>query len=281
MRTISASKVAAILGLSPWDSPLSMWLKMHGDIPGDDGTNAQAKARGHYLESGVIAWWRDQHPDASPLTEQAHLTLEDWGAATPDAIGDDDGMGNAFVLDAKTAANDDHWGTPGTDEVPGYYAAQGMWQLACAPYAQVAYFAVLFGSPRLAFAEYVIPRDDDLIASIVARCREFYDSLHAGERPELDDHPATYEAIRKLHPDIERDAAVELTADEAAEYVAATTGYKDAERRCKAAQAVVLDRMGRARLANHDGQTIARRQPHKYGVSLIAVAKSITTRSAA
>lgn len=31
-RIVSASKVPAILGLSRWQSPLSMWLKMRGDI---------------------------------------------------------------------------------------------------------------------------------------------------------------------------------------------------------------------------------------------------------
>ena len=272
-RKVSASKVAAILGLSPWDSPRSMWHKMHGDLPSDDGSNADAKARGHYLESGVIAWWKDQHPGLGESAEQVNHRLEDWGAATPDLVGDDDGLGNEFVMDAKTAASDDDWG----DEPPAYYLAQSLWQLACHPAAQVAYIAVLFGRPRLGFREYVIQRDDALIASIVARCREFYESLSADTPPELDDHPATYEALRKLHPDIDRDTAADLTPAEAAEYVTAEAAFKAAETRAKAARAVVLERMGRARLAVCEGRTVARRQPNRYGVSLVPVAKAIDT----
>jgi predicted phage-related endonuclease len=272
-RKVSASKVAAILGLSPWESPRSMWHKMRGEPPNDDGSNAEAKARGQYLEAGIVAWFKDQHPGLGETREQVHQRFEDWGAATPDLVGDDDGFGNEFVMDAKSANTDDDWG----DEPPAYYLAQSYWQLACAPSANVAYIAVLFGRPRLGFREYVIQRDDDLIASIVARCREFYDSLTSDVPPPLDDHPATYEAIRKLHPDIDRDEVADLSADEAREYVEAEAAFKAAEVRAKAARSVVLDRMGRARLAKHDGLTVARRQPNKYGVSLVAVAKTIDT----
>jgi len=39
--------------------------------------------------------------------------------------------------------------------------------------------------------------------------------------------------------------------------------------------------MGRAQKATHAGQVVARRQPNKYGVSLVAVAKTIDTESEA
>jgi predicted phage-related endonuclease len=271
MRLVTASKVSAILGLSPWDSPRSMWHKMRGEL-GDDGNNAEAKARGQYLEAGVIAWWKDQHLGARNLTEQEDLRLEDWAAATPDLTGEDE-HGNDFVLDAKTAASDDDWG----DEPPAYYLAQSMWQLACKPSAQVAYVAVLFGRPRLGFREYVIQRDDDLIASIVSRCREFYDSLTAEVPPPLDDHVATYEAIRKMHPDIDRDAEVELPTWLAIRFTNAVRELAVAQTEDRYARSLVLDLMGRARLAKHDGITVARRQPNRSGVSLIPVAKTIDT----
>ena len=82
---VTASKVAAILGLSPWESPYSMWLKMRGDIPADDGSNQAAKSRGHYLEDGIIRWWADQHPARDIEETQPSALLDDWGAATPDA----------------------------------------------------------------------------------------------------------------------------------------------------------------------------------------------------
>ena len=38
-RRITATKVAAILGVSPWDSPRSMWAKMRGEMP--EGMDAE------------------------------------------------------------------------------------------------------------------------------------------------------------------------------------------------------------------------------------------------
>ena len=264
-RLVTASKVSAILGLSPWDSPLTTWLRMRGQLPSDDGSNAEAKARGHYLEGGVLQWWKDRH-EVAVGREQEFCTVPEipWGAATPDLLTTDD-FGNLCVVDAKTAATADDWGTPGTDEAPAYYAAQALWQLAMVPEAQVAYIAVLFGRPHLKFEEYVIPRDDALIASIVARCRDFWESLAADEPPPLSDHPAEYDAIRKVHTGIERGLTVELPADLAQDYLTA----KAYEAHADSIKARVLDAMGLAQHATHNGQKVARRQPYGEAVSLV------------
>ena len=52
-RKMTASKVAAVLGLSKWASPYSMWLRMKGLDPDDENRNAADKARDHYLEDDV------------------------------------------------------------------------------------------------------------------------------------------------------------------------------------------------------------------------------------
>lgn len=284
---VTASKVAAILGLSPWESPYSMWMKMHGDIPSDDGTNAAAKSRGHYLEDGIVRWWLDQHPEfVEPggdwITEAQHYAeREDWAAATPDTVvrelapkvperaGRKIG-GIKVVMDAKTAASDDDWG----DEPPAYYLAQSVWQMWVCD-ADVAYIAVLFGRPQLAFREYRIERDRDLEVQVVAQCRDFYDSLHMDIPPELDDTVATYDAVRAVHPDIDPEADVEIPRDLAHEYVTASLALKDAETADRAAKTRLLDAMGRARISTCDGAKVARRQPNKYGISLVRVAKHI------
>lgn len=272
---MTASKVAAVLGLSPWESPYSMWLKMRGDIPADDGSNAEAKSRGHYLEGGVIQWWLDQHGlgDGDGTTMSQYYGERDgWAAATPDLLAYLEGSldGENAVVDAKTAASDDDWG----DEPPPYYLAQSLWQMWVCD-ADVAYIAVLFGRPRLGFREYRIERDDALIDRIVQRCKAFYDSLALDEAPDLDDSVATYEAIRALHPDIDRDLTVDLDRADAAEWVAAEVALKAAEERSRLAKSVVLQAMGRARIATCDGTKVARRQPNRAGVSLVRTADHI------
>lgn len=268
-RLVTASKVSAILGLSPWDSPFSMWLKMKGRIPADDGTNAAAKSRGHYLEDGVLRWWLDQHADADAEGTQVYATKADWAAATPDLVATLTGTGERVVVDAKTAANDDDWG----DEPPPYYIAQAVWQMWCAD-ADAAYIAVL--TSRLVFREYRIERDRDLEAAVIARCKEFYDSLSHDTPPPLDDTTATYEAVRALHPEIDADAEIELDRALAHEYVTADLAAKAAETRQRAAKSAVLDAMGKARLATCDGAKVARRQPAKNAVALVRTAKYIS-----
>lgn len=267
-RVVSASKVAAILGLSPWESPRTMWHKMRGEIPSDDGSNAEAKGRGHYLEDAILGWWVDQHHDRSLGGKQVQLWHEDWAVATLDATGEDE-HGNEVVVEAKSAASDDDWGRPGTDEVPAYYAAQVMWSMHIAG-RQIAYVPVLFGRPRLAFAEYVIEYDEALAQAIVSQCRAFYDSLSDDTAaPALSDHVAEYDAIRTAHPDIDRDADATIPDVIAHRYLLDLAH----EQRAAASKARVLDAMGRARRAiSESGLVVARRQPKGDAVTLVRVA---------
>lgn len=264
---VTASKVAGILGLSPWDSPLRTWHVMAGNLPSDDGNNADAKARGHYLEAGCLAWWLDQKPNRSIIGTQVTSTLGDWAAATPDAHAYD---GDDLVLvDAKTAATDDHW----TDtEPPAYYFASSLWQLACAPEAKRVHLAVLFGRPRLSFREYVIERDDALIAGLIDECRTFYDTVQAGQEPGLSDMACDYDVIRTVHPDIDRDGVAVLPDDLVTDFLTDAAH----EKRAPVTKAAVLAAMGTARLAKDSlGRTVARRQPKGDAVTLVRVAPPI------
>ena len=264
---VTASKVAGILNLSPWDSPLRTWHVMAGNLPADDGNNADAKARGHYLENGCLAWWVDQKPNRSIIDTQVTSTLGDWAASTPDAHAYD---GDDLVLvDAKTAATDDHW----TDtEPPAYYFASSLWQLACAPEAKRVHLAVLFGRPRLSFREYVIERDDALIAGLVDECRTFYDTVQAGQEPGLSDMACDYDVIRTVHPDIDRDGVVLLPDDLVTDFLTDAAH----EKRAPVTKAAILAAMGTARLAKDSlGRTVARRQPKGDAVTLVRVAPPI------
>lgn len=293
-KLVTASKVATILGLSPeqWSTPWTLWHAMKDATSGDDGRNAKGKARGHYLEDGVIRWWIDQHRDdyGSGFPQTWRPVADDdgvmWAGATSDLYGTEfyeDAGGQIrerfFVLNAKTSATTDDWWTYDVngDPVmypPPYYLASLMWEMWVFD-APVGYIACLFG-PSLDFREWRIERDDELIAGIVTRCREFYDSLAGDEPPELDDTPATYEAVRRMHPDIDRDATVVLPGDVAFELVAATAAADAAEARRRRAHVEVMTAMGTARTAEYCGLTVARRQPNRHGVSFVPVIRDLS-----
>lgn len=286
LRLVTASKVPVILRLAPegWDTPWTLWHKMTGRAPADDGRNTEEKARGHYLEAGIIDWWLDQHPTAGGSRQVWH-PVDDWAGATSDwsghqVIADDPHDTERVVLNAKTSDSDAHWwARDAAGNVyrypPAYYLASLLWEMWCAD-AQVGYIACLF-SHHFTFQEWRIERDNDLIEDIVARCREFHDSLTGDVPPELDDTPATYELVRRLHQDIEQDGVTVLAPGVAVEFVAATELYDEAKRRQRAAHTAVLAAMGRDRRATYGdtGMVIARRQPNRTGVSFVPVARKL------
>ena len=264
---VTASKVAAILGLSPFDSPFSVWQLMAGNTP--PATETRPMQRGNMLENAVLDWWLVDHPEHVEIERQRWYPLGEWAGATPDMdvtgpTGDREGV------DAKTIRDDEEW----ADEPPAYYLASSMFQMACAPEMKRIHLAVLFGRP-FDLRTYTIERDDALIAQIVAQCRDFYDTVRMGTPPDLDDTVATYEAVKALHPDIDADLDVEIPRDLAHDYVTASLALKDAETADRAARTRLLDAMGRARRATCDGAKVARRQPNRSGVSLVRVARHI------
>lgn len=265
---VTASKVAAILGLSPFDSPYSVWQLMAGNI--DPAVETRPMKRGNMLENAVLDWWLDEHPEHREAARQKWYAVEEWAGATPDmdVIGPSDDL---ELVDAKTISRDDAW----QDEPPAHYLASSLWQLFCAPEATRVHLAVLFGQP-FDMRTYTIERDQQLIDTIALRCRDFYESLSAGAAPDLDDTVATYEAVRAMHPDIDPDLDVEISHDLAHEYVTASVAKKDAEAAERSAKTRLLDAMGRARIATFDGVKVARRQPRGDAVSLVRIAKHIS-----
>ena len=269
-KRITASKVAAILGVSPWESPRSVWHAMRGDLPREEPNDAMR--RGHYLEPAILAWWRDQHlclGGADDWREQPSYTLGDWAAATPDAWAVDR-SGESCLVEAKSASRDDDWGEPGTDAIPPYYLVQVQWQMHLSG-VHLCYVPVL--TSRLRFVEYVVPYYAEYGPELEQRMRAFYDSLSADEPPPLDDTVATYEAIRKLHKDIERGESVELTDVEAMSLLMSVARHKEFEGQARHWKSHALDRMGRAQYATHNGVRIARRQPRGEDVTFVVVAK--------
>ena len=269
-RLVTASKVAGILSISPWDSQYKVWCVMAGLIPPDPEN--EAMRRGNMLEDAVLNWWLADNPDAIELGRQVTCQIPDepWAAATPDMIVTSGG--DTEIVDAKTASDDEGWGRPGTDEAPKYYIASSMWQLAMHPEAARVRLAVLFGRP-FTLREYVIERDDELCGALIDHCRAFHATVVSGVMPPLDDSVATYEAVRAQHPDIDRDLDVQITEAQAADWLASKAAVETADRWHRGATTVLLDQMGKARRAMCDGLVIARRQPHASGsVSLVRVA---------
>lgn len=256
MTRMTASKVSAVLGLSPWESPFSLWHRMAGLMPQQEETS-QTK-RGHYLESAVADWFMDQHVGefgVGPGRAWQHRDRA-WQAASPDRLlwptskPEDPSRVDwpLALLEVKTTAVDDEWGDAGTDQIPPYYRCQVVWQLDTLG-LDVAYVAVLL--PRLEFREYRIQYNADEAAYLRAECRAFLDSLPGGpaeQRPDLDASSATYQAVKALNPDIDGTDVV-VPHRLAREFCEASRGFAAASTRYDLARVEVADLMGQAKRA--------------------------------
>ncbi len=264
---LGGSTMSALLGLSPWESPYSVWCLMAGLV--EQGSQTTAQSRGHYLEPSIRHWFADQHEDMQVITSGTFVHVErDYQLANPDRLllgapGHFDQPGVRAGLELKTDADASGWGKPGTGEIPQYYRPQVQWYMDTLG-LDVWYVVVLTG--RLEFREYVVQYDAEDCAWMRDRAEDFLSSLFWREMPELDRHPATYATVRKLHPEIDRDAAFIADLDLAVEYIAATTNLREADEREQAARTRLLAAMGTAHRAYYDGHRLARRQAKGRGV---------------
>lgn len=264
LRFITASKVAAIVGTSPYESRFSLWHRMAGNLPPQEQNDDMA--RGHYLEPAIRQWYADQHPEyvvSGPmwLTHPGHP----WAGATLDGLVDI-GSGISCPLEVKTARNAWEW----ADGVPPGYRDQCQWQ------------AFILGAPRvhvaalvdMEFIERVVERDDDRIDYLFRECSAFRDSLRTGTPPPLDDSMHTYQAIRTLHPDIDPEA-VDVTTRAAVDFIAARRELTTAEARWNLARSEMADLMGSAQRATHDGQTVALRKARNGGTPWVEAPRTL------
>lgn len=262
-RTMSASKVAAVLDASDYDSPRSLWNKMAGlDYVPDDGDDTTR--RGHYLEPAIAAWYGDQHPDwivaeAFPWVSTAYP----WAIATPDRhVHTVDGR--LVLLECKSSTKPDEWGAPGTDEVPTGYYWQCQWQMFVTGCTEV--HVAMIGA-FLAFAEYRVERNADDIAWLLRQCGQFMASLpseeastgapYAGSPPPVDGHRETLPSVQRVYGKALTGETTADVGDAADEYLAAFHGQQAAEERKRRATAAMLDAAGTADRLVQGEQTIA------------------------
>lgn len=196
---LGGSDIAAMLGQSPYRTPLALWMDKTGrapDAPPDDAT-AERMHWGTVLEDVVARHYADtngrriqrlntmlRHPACSiALANIDRAVVLDGSRARWDA---DTGrvLGAERILEVKTAhalaQNGAEWGAPGTDEVPQAYYLQCLWYLGITG-VEVADLAVLFGGQR--YVEYRITLDAPLFSDLLGEARGWWDRHVVADTP--------------------------------------------------------------------------------------------------
>lgn len=282
---VSASEIAAVLGISPWESPFSLYWRKVNDWEIEPSDEMRA---GLILEPAIAEWWAAECDPLQNLTVRpAGLFAAEarpWQLATPDRLvhmvcpacdgtlllGDLDGAGVGpcscldgtdggpplAVLECKWVPFSwDGWGEPGTDEIPVYYRAQVLWQLDVLDLDE-AYLAAL--GPD-GFRGYQVRRDETDLTVMRRAGAAFMARLAAGDAPDVDSHAATIRVLKQLHPDVE-DIDVPISDALAVEYAAARDALDEAKQRKSLAEAGIRAAIGSGRRAVlADGTRVATR----------------------
>ena len=127
---IGASEVAAVVGLSPWDSPFSLWLKKTGQVPPTEEN--QAMRLGHLLEPVVATLWEEETGGKVVKASAADIIYQDaekpWRRVTPDRIAYRisawSGRKEKILLEIKTTATGFD-----AETIPDNYLAQCQYQM--------------------------------------------------------------------------------------------------------------------------------------------------------
>ena len=163
---IGGSEAAAVtLGADPWSTAFEVYWSKKGR--GDGKEQTRQMEWGHRLEESIRRWFADktglrvihekimyQHPE------------HPWMLANMDGLVEDDAILECKNTDAR---HEESW----VDGPPLHYTLQTLHYLAVSG-RQRAYVAVLIGgnNPQ----HFVIERDDELIAMLIERERDFWEN---------------------------------------------------------------------------------------------------------
>ncbi|WP_239405435.1 YqaJ viral recombinase family protein [Frankia sp. Cj3] len=204
-RGIGSSDISALLGLSAWASPYSLWV---------DKTTGLA-AEGEPTD-GPLYWGKTlEGPIADDFARRNGFAIREpglvghptipWALATPDREVIDPATGEVIgLVEVKTAStfqghawDGDDLGDPDRPSLaPENAIVQLQWQLFVCGLNR-GWVAGLVGGQWYHQIEYA--RDDALVATLVEVAGAFWAQVESGQRPACDGHPATTAALRELY----------------------------------------------------------------------------------
>lgn len=264
---ITGSDSAAILGVSPFLSPLALYaLKIGAAVDWD----SLAKRRGRQLERATLEildsevlrpkGWRLEIPEPFSLVKNKSLP---WMACTPDAYAWDK-AGDQYVVEAKIEIAGDERAGP-----KPHHLAQLQHNMAVCGVDR-GILAVLSGVFR--FRHSMMAKNPEFVASMVAQEQAFLSRVVERRPPPPDDSESAMKALNVLYPS--PDEKVIQLPEEAVEAWDALEGYRR--------EAGQIDRR-RRRVGNLLRYWMG---PHRFGrmsdgriLELLAYQQKISTRT--
>lgn len=195
-RTIGGSEASAIVGLSKWSSPMSVWAEKLGKL--EDKPETEAMRMGRDLEQYVAERWAEAtgkkvervnailYNDLYPF---AHANIDRW------VVGENAG------LECKTTSTLDVRQFQGV-EFPEQYYAQCVHYMAVTGAERWYLCVMVYG--RGVFC-YVLERDQGEINALMGAELEFWGHVQDGTPPPVDGSEATRETLKTIYHETSND----------------------------------------------------------------------------
>lgn len=248
---IGGSDVAAIMGISPWATPLSVY---EAKIlpPGEDKYENEAMLWGRLHEETIIKEF--ERRTGLVVTRGGNDIIRHhsmpWMLATPDGL-----IGNYEGLEVKTARTANGWGDPESNDVPETYLCQVMHYMIVTG-RRVWHIAALIGGSELRCR--TVKYNDELAGVIIAACHKFWHEHVLAGVPPL---ATTVEEARRKWPSATMygkpayaDDAVRVACERLAKMKAAAVELKSETDKL---QALIMDYMGAADQLMSGKETLA------------------------
>jgi putative phage-type endonuclease len=187
---IGGSDIAAITGLSTWESAITKWAKKTGQIP-DEVTPNMSMKLGTILEAPILNLFANEHPELEIYETGTWANKENpWARSNPDGLYKD-ADGNWGIVEVKFSR--DYW-----SGVPQAYRAQVLWYMRIFGIKQ-AKLVALAGS---SYMEFDIEWDEFEAQTLWDAAVRFRQACLDMKMPYWDGSNSTLETIRALSPGI-------------------------------------------------------------------------------
>lgn len=230
---LGGSDVATAMGLSPWKSPMQLYLEKTGEIDPEPLTS-EVVYWGTVLESVIADRFAELHPELTveePKQMLAHSDYPFMLANLDRVVITSDGKQGVLEVKTTSATQSDKWKD---DNVPIHYVLQVQHYLAVTGY-DFAYIACLIGGQN--YVERYMERDEELIEQLIDKESEFWNCVETKTPPAWDGSEASWQILRSLYPRAEKGKAVELPKD----LVDTMKEFKELEDRSKEYEAILKD----------------------------------------
>jgi len=204
--SLGGSDIAVLLGLSPFKSPLQLYLEKRGEIEDEDLSENEAVTLGNELELVILARYaRRNRCEVVSLTGTRYRDKAlPWRTASIDGYV----AGTRRGIEAKTAGlisgrASEEWGE-GPDEYPVAYGAQVRWYLSFGLFDDMALAALVAG---FGYMEKIIERDLEIEEGMLYQAGAFWADVLAGRPPA----PRTIEDAKLLWPVSKAETSVQAS----------------------------------------------------------------------